>query len=307
MKTPEISVVMSVYNGASHLRETIESILAQDKVDFEFIIVNDGSTDMSGAILREYAERDKRIMVVEQENQGLTKSLIRGCAEARGTYIARQDAGDISLPGRLKKQLDCFKTERDTAMASCGTRFVGREGIFFYTVQQSPEDASRDLLTLDLKTIKGPSHHGSTMFPRELYLMVGGYRPEFYFAQDLDLWLRFAEHGKHFVIPDVLYQASISAESISGLHREDQIQLAKIMLEAAGLRRKGMTDMPALEKAAAIKPSAGRSSSRLDRARALYFIGMCLKKRNDVEAKKYFREAVTIFPLHVKSLIRLLF
>lgn len=306
--TPEISVVMSVYNGAPHLHESIDSILSQEDVDFEFVIVDDGSTDESGKILDEYAARDGRVKVIHQENAGLTKALIRGCAEARGEYIARQDAGDISLPGRLQKQLLCIQSHADAALVSCGTRVIGPSGEHLYDSGQNAGDATDQLLTLDLKAIRGPSHHGGTLFPGDLYKQVGGYRPVFYFAQDLDLWLRFVEQGKHIVLGDILYEATITVNSISGLHRRDQIQLAKIMLEAARLRRKGMTDIPALEKAAAIKPSVGHSATRLDRAKALYFIGMCLKMRNDAEAaKKYFRKAVNIFPLHFKSLIRLLF
>ena len=87
---PEVSVVMSVYNGASHLRASIDSILQQDGVDFEFIIVDDGSTDESPSILDDYAARDARIRLIHQENQGLTKALIRGCAEARGKFYPIQ-------------------------------------------------------------------------------------------------------------------------------------------------------------------------------------------------------------------------
>ena len=96
-----VSVVMSVYNGAKYLRESVESVLSQEGVAFEFIIVNDGSTDDSGIILAEYAARDDRIRIIEQENTGLTRALIRGCDEAQGKYIARQDADDISMPNRL--------------------------------------------------------------------------------------------------------------------------------------------------------------------------------------------------------------
>ena len=92
---PSVSVIMSVYNGANHLVKSVESILVQEGVDFEFIIVNDGSTDESGEILEAFARRDNRIRVIEQENTGLTKALIRGCKEARGKYIARQDVDDV--------------------------------------------------------------------------------------------------------------------------------------------------------------------------------------------------------------------
>ena len=100
---PEVSVVMSVYNGASHLAATLDSILSQEGVELEFIVVNDGSSDKSGQILNDYAQRDSRLRIIHQENTGLTRALIRGCDAARGEFIARQDAGDISLPGPIEK------------------------------------------------------------------------------------------------------------------------------------------------------------------------------------------------------------
>ena len=116
---PEVSVVMGVYNGGDSLSRTLESVLSQQGVDLEFIVVNDGSTDNTLSILNDYSEKDNRLRVLDQENSGLTRSLIRGCAEARGEFIARQDAGDISLPGRLRKQLDLIQKNPDVVLVSC--------------------------------------------------------------------------------------------------------------------------------------------------------------------------------------------
>jgi len=110
MSTPEVSVVMGVYNGAEHLEQTLASILSQEGCDLEFIVVDDGSTDDTGSILDAWAAQDKRLRVIHQQNTGLTRALIRGCAEARGEFIARQDAGDVSLPGRLDAQFTYLKT-----------------------------------------------------------------------------------------------------------------------------------------------------------------------------------------------------
>ena len=118
---PDISVVMSVYNGATRLRETVDSVLSQQGVSLEFIIVDDGSTDQSSEILKEYVEADARVDLIRQENRGLTRALITGCAQAKGRYIARQDAGDISLPGRLKKQQDVLESDPTGSFVSCGT------------------------------------------------------------------------------------------------------------------------------------------------------------------------------------------
>lgn len=304
--TPDISVVMSVQNGADHLRETLDSILAQEGVAFELIVVNDGSTDQSAKILEEYASRDERVRVFQQENQGLTKSLIRGCSEARGNYIARHDAGDVSLTNRLRKQLDCMQANSDAALVSCGTRFVGPNREDLYDVNPEPAEALTRLLTLDLNKISGPSHHGSTLFSKELYDRVGGYRSPFYFAQDLDLWIRLAENGTHIIVPEILYQSLVDVLSISGLYRKEQIQTAKVILDCARRRRNGLSEAPALERAGGISPPAKRYNNRLSRARALYFIGVCLKERKNPMAPDYFKRALRAYPLHLKSAARLL-
>src|SRR5262245_51376003 len=125
MISPDISVVMGVYNGAHILKETIESILTQEDVDLELIIVNDGSTDDTHEVIAQFEGRDKRIRFFSQENFGLTKALIHGCAEARGEYIARQDVGDISLPERLRLQLDALKATKELSFVSCWTEYCG--------------------------------------------------------------------------------------------------------------------------------------------------------------------------------------
>jgi len=125
MSAPEVSVVMSVYNGAEHLETTLASILSQEGCEFEFIVVDDGSTDGTSRILDEWAARDSRLRIIHQQNTGLTRALIRGCAEARGEFIARQDAGDVSLPGRLAAQCACLRTHTDTVMVSSGACFRG--------------------------------------------------------------------------------------------------------------------------------------------------------------------------------------
>lgn len=304
--SPDISVVMGVYNGADHLCETLDSILAQEGVAFEVIVVNDGSTDQSAKILEEYASRDERLRVFEQENQGLTRSLIRGCSEARGRYIARHDVGDLSPSDRLAKQLNCFAANVDAALVSCGTRFVGPNREPLYDVTPEPAAATTRLLTLDLNQISGPSHHGSTFFAKELYDSVGGYRPSFYFAQDLDLWIRLAEKGPHIIVPEILYEALVDVASISGLYRKEQIETAKVILDCARRRRNGGSEAASLERAETITPPARRNNNRRSRARALYFIGVCLKRRKDPLAREYFKQALLAFPFHLKSAARIL-
>jgi glycosyltransferase involved in cell wall biosynthesis len=298
---------MSVYNGAEQLRGSVDSVLSQEGVKLELIVVNDGSTDKTPQILDEFAGRDSRVRIIHQENQGLTAALVRGGSTARGCYIARQDAGDVSMPGRLSKQLACIKERPDASLVSCGTRFVGPADEFLYDVTRNPRGATERLLTLDPAVIEGPSSHPSSMFPRAAYERVGGYRSAFYFGQDLDLWIRLAEQGEHIILQEVLYQAAVTVQSISGRHRREQIETTRIILESAKLRRNGLSEQPALNRAESIKPVKKRGSSRLARARALYFIGACLKRRNDPQATIYLKEALRIYPLHLRSAVRLLF
>jgi glycosyltransferase involved in cell wall biosynthesis len=116
---PEISVVMGVYNAADNLCETMESVLSQEGVSLEFIVIDDGSTDGSDVTLADYARHDARVRILHQQNQGLTRALIMGCEGARGKYIARQDAGDISLPNRLGLQKAVLDQHEDCAFVSC--------------------------------------------------------------------------------------------------------------------------------------------------------------------------------------------
>lgn len=296
---------MSVYNGAAKLRDSVQSILTQEHVQFEFIIVDDGSTDGSGALLDELASADSRIKFIRQHNQGLTSALIRACADATGEFIARQDCGDISLPGRLSVELAIMRSNPHAAVVSCGTQFVGPCGEMLYEVALPQADMTEALLTLDLQRVRGPAHHGSTMFRRETYRRAGGYRVQFYFAQDLDLWTRLVEWGRHLADPAILYRATYSLDSISSLQRQRQIASATLILECARRRRAGQSEADVLAQAAAIRPDR-RTGSAADVASALYFVGTCLRNRGDPRAARYFRKALRTNPLHLKSALRLL-
>lgn len=302
---PLISVVMGVYNGATALDSTVKSVLEQKDVDFEFIIVDDGSTDGTPALLRQCASLDSRIRVVTQNNQGLTRALVHGCAQARGRFIARQDCGDRSRAGRLKREADVLAHHPDVALVSCATRFAGPAGEFLFDAVIDEETAAHGLKMTTLKDTHGPSHHGSTMFRRELYETVGGYRKEFYFAQDLDLWTRLVDHGRHVALADILYEANLALNSISSLHRKRQIENTHIILECSRLRRAGRSDAAVLAQAPAIRPN-GQRTGRADAAAALYFVGACLRAQADPRAKEYFRRALRAYPLHLKSAVRLL-
>jgi glycosyltransferase involved in cell wall biosynthesis len=297
---PDVSVVMSVFNGASMLEETIQSILAQEAVEFELIAINDGSTDESGKILDRYAQRDDRVRVLHQENKGLTWSLIKGCELARGYLIARQDAGDISHKKRLRKQLNLLTTSPDVVFCSSYSKFVGPSGEYLYTATID----ELDMFPVEpSKAPRGPSHHGSVMMRRDAYVSVGGYRRAFYFAQDVDLWSRLLEQGRHATIPEVLYQAQLQPSSLSGRYAKQQKNLAHLIKEATALRRNGGNDKEILEKASQIMPQGG-VAGRKGIAAGAYFIGSCLQHRDRRAARRYFVEAIRNNPFLWRAWIK---
>ncbi len=286
---------MSVFNGASDLATTMDSILSQDSVEFEFIVVNDGSTDTTGKLLDEYARHDNRVRVIHQENTGLTGALIRGCALATGEFIARQDAGDMSLPGRLAVQRDVFRNYPSVVMTSCGTRLVGPDGEILYEVCQTGDELQRGLQCGRIKDLKGASHHTSVMFRRKSFETVGGYRAQFKVAQDLDLWMRLSEVGVCWATPDVLCVARLHRNSISTRRRSEQIRSAKVIVECAEARRSGRDDSSIITKWAGQRKWRdvfSWSPRRLQEAKFYYFMGSVLRHRQPRQAQLYFWRAV---------------
>ena len=191
-------------------------------------------------------------------------------------------------------------------LVSCGTRFLGPKKEYLYDIVQTNHDATERLRTQNLNDLRGPSHHGSTMFRRAIYQKVGGYRSEFYFAQDLDLWVRLCEVGEHHVIPKVLYQARIDPFDISRKHRQEQVRLTQYIIECAELRRKGLDERNILSKAQKILPKTNGKQNRFRQADAFYFIGSCMRHRDRVKAREYFTLAIKANPFHFRSWYKLI-
>jgi len=208
-KSPQISVLMSVYNGAHFLPQSIESVLKQTFSDFEFLIINDASTDNSLNIIKKHQEQDKRIKIISnKKNLGLTKSLNRGLEIARGKYIARIDAGDLALKERLEKQFNFLKKHQDVFLLGAGVIKINKDGkkINSYHPKFSPKRIAKILPKRNIL------YHSSIFFRnKDLF-----YRNKFYYAQDYDFYLRLLSSGKKIAcIPDVLIKYRITNDSIS--------------------------------------------------------------------------------------------
>ncbi len=295
-----ISVVMSVYNGAATVGAAIDSILAQTERDFELIVIDDGSSDTTPAILSDYARRDERIRIISQANAGLTKALIRGCELARGDVIVRHDADDQSRADRFRKQLEAL--HEDVVLVSCFSRWLGPGGEHLYDLEADGDTVRRSLLRDNVKAIRGLTGHGTAMFRRSDYLAVGGYREAFRFAQDLDLWIRLASRGRIVFVREVLYVIRYALGDISAARRKDQIEMATIALQ---IRDRPSDTELFLAKALAISHRRKRITRQTE-ARSLYFIASCLRRNGDSRYKQYARAAAHKNPLQLRAWLLLL-
>jgi glycosyltransferase involved in cell wall biosynthesis len=305
---PRVSIIMSVYNGERYLPTAVQGVLAQEFDDFEFIIVNDGSDDGTLDLLARYAAADGRIRVVDQPNTGLTVALRNGCAVARGEFIARQDADDWSHPSRLKQCVGLLDRVPDVVMASSWTMTIDEAGDL---VEANTPPADRALATRQLlEECIGPPGHGSMMFRRAAYEAVGGYRSCFYFAQDIDLWLRLGGRGTIAYVPDYLYQYRISPRGISGWRSKLQWQFGFLAQDAHAARRQGRSEEPFLDRAERLRAEvlgSGRrnTGSRRLEAAANYRIGVGLSRHGNPRARSYFWSAIRLDPIHWRSWCRL--
>ena len=199
-KKPLVSVVMSVYNGEKYLREAIDSILNQTFTDFEFIIINDGSTDGTLKIIKSY--KDPRIVLISRENKGLVASLNEGIKKAQGKYIARMDADDISLPTRLEKQTKYMEAHLECVMVGAGITFIDDKG---KETGRSPLLLHHDDIKLEI-LVRCPVAHPVVFFRRITFKNTGGYRQSYFPAEDYDLWLRFMEQGRLANLGEILLE-----------------------------------------------------------------------------------------------------
>lgn len=308
MTEPLVSVVMGVYNGANELPVAIESILTQTFSRFEFLIINDGSTDETPRILESYASQDSRIRIITQSNAGLTESLIRGCEEAAGKYIARQDADDASMPNRLQQQVDLIERDPRLAIVSGFCQVIGPRGERLDVIKR-PLDAEIATAQL-LEERQGPPAHGTVLFTSQAYKEAGGYRRQFYFGQDADLWMRMCEDGLIGYVDSVVYRYSFRPGNISTANEDLQSEFGRLGQACKQARRNGDSETPLLDEAEILTRKIRdtkntSSSSKPNLARGLYFIGAQLAAHKDRRAIGYLWQTIKANPLHWRAWFRM--
>lgn len=230
MKEPLISIVMPVYNAGPYLIDAVASIAAQTMRDWRLICVDDGSTDGSGEVLDWFASNDERIRVIHQPNSGIVAALNRGCAEARGPLLCRMDADDIALPQRLEKQAEYLRRNPNCTVVGSAILEMDADGD---PLAISALPSNHDEIVANLLNRKTGHFHPSTMFRGEAFEAVGGYRPEYQWVEDHDLWLRLAWRGQLANIPQVLLCYRQHGASVCWQRSDQQRQLMDRLLAEA--------------------------------------------------------------------------
>lgn len=220
-----ITVLMSVYNAEEYLGSAIDSILNQTYGDFEFIIINDGSSDKSKDIIRSFS--DKRIKLIDNDkNSGLIFSLNKGIDNASGKYIARMDADDISLPTRFQKQFDYLESNNDIAL-------VGSTAIL---IDELGHEKNKIGITLPSNQIfcqlffGNMFIHTSVMGLTEVFRKYK-YNINYFLAEDYLLWSQIAKDLPVFVISEPLVKYRFHQASVSVLGKEQQDECVKKILK----------------------------------------------------------------------------
>jgi glycosyltransferase involved in cell wall biosynthesis len=229
--TVRVSVVLPVRDGERFLREALESTLAQTLADLELIVIDDGSSDSTPALLDEFAARDARVHVLRQKAHGLTAALNAGCALAQAPLIARMDADDVMLPDRLAVQVAFLDAHPEVALLGGGIVLIDEAE---REIDREPGRQELDFL------VRNDLTHPTVIMRTEAFRELSGYRLDQ--SEDYDLWLRFDEHYavSTVVEPVIRYRLHSGQFSVTALERQALGFLC--VREAAIVRRRGKPD-----------------------------------------------------------------
>jgi glycosyltransferase involved in cell wall biosynthesis len=217
---PLVSVVMAVYNGDRYLRDTIDSVLNQTFTNFEFVIVDDGSTDQTWEILTHYASQDSRLQLFRNNvNTGQINAVNKGLYLSRGSYIARHDADDISLPERFAKQVQVLDEHPETILVSSNIDVIDGAGNLIWKLRRACDLRLIPWYLLFYNHLAG---HSQVMFRREAAIDLGGYEGV---DSNLDyiLWNRLIKRGDFEILPDVLLLYRKHGDSVTVTQNSAQV------------------------------------------------------------------------------------
>ncbi|MGM5483027.1 MAG: glycosyltransferase family 2 protein [Nanobdellota archaeon] len=205
---PQISVLMSVYNGERYISRAIMSILAQTYADFELILVDDGSTDGTAELINKI--QDDRLKFYQQENVGLTKTMNRALSLAKGRLIARHDADDFSIVTRFEKQVEFLGQNQEVGLVGTSCFIQPARHCVINEVYDYPELHDEIVKAF---VLVNPFVHGSMMMRRELLEACGGYNEEYRYVQDYELWSRLLSKTQVHNLKTPLYVRSVHSRT----------------------------------------------------------------------------------------------
>jgi glycosyltransferase involved in cell wall biosynthesis len=236
-RTPAASVLLPVYNAEKYLAAAIESVLAQDFTDFELLLLNDGSTDRSAAILERFAARDARCKIHAWPNRGLIATLNAGLQLSTADILFRMDADDVCRPHRFSRQMSYMQGHPECVAVGSRVMFIDADGwpiaeFFGNEVDHDDIDAAH------LKGKGGSIVHPSAALRRAAMMQIGGYRTRYPHSEDFDLFLRLAEVGRLANIPDVLLEYRQHPDSVGYRHARAQWDSARRAVADACERRR---------------------------------------------------------------------
>jgi glycosyltransferase involved in cell wall biosynthesis len=239
-----VSVVMPVYNAAPFLKQALDGILAQTYGDFELILINDGSTDDSEAIIRQYT--DPRIRYSHQQNAGVAVTLNRGLGLATGKYIWRHDADDISLPTKLEKEVQFLESHPDYALCAVQVAFMTEQGKPAWSFRQPANEYFNGVPFRQVErehfSPYSPITHGTVLMRTAVARELGGYRTEFITGEDVDLWLRLIQGHKAAVLGECLSLHRLNRNSATRKHGWKNEYFRNLALRYYDQRRDGAPD-----------------------------------------------------------------
>jgi hypothetical protein len=234
-----VSVVMSVFNGERFLCGAVESILGQSFRDFEFVIIDDGSTDRSRSILDSFQNADVRVKIHHREHRGLIESLNQGCRLAQGKYIARMDADDIASEDRLMSQVDFMEAHPQVGVLGAAVEWINATGKSLVIQRRPTGDADIKAALRDRCCVLW---HPTVLFRKEVFAWAGGYRSVAVDAEDYDLWLRAADHFQFANLEQVVLKYRIHPSQVS-MRKTAQQTLCMLAVQAsAAVRSTGHPD-----------------------------------------------------------------
>lgn len=233
-----MSVLTTVHNGAAYIGEAVRSVLAQTFGDFEYIIVDDGSSDATLSVLDEVARHDRRVCIVHQPHRGIPQAANAGLARCRAPLVARLDADDLALPGRLEEQVR-YMAGHDVVCAGSDIGLIDDRGRFLTALQlpRGHEEIQHCLLRGHCAI-----SHPSCILRRDAVRAAGGYDERFALAEDLDLFLRLGEVGRVANMPRALTRYRLHRGSVSEKWCRREREFCREACEAA-CRRRGV-DVP---------------------------------------------------------------